>query len=111
MQGEGVKIIIPSNITDTYARLEFLLGITLSGHTDFLTESSNLIDEIYKRVEIQTEQQFRNVLDKFRTNKMELPIKLSEKEPSIGELKLREHVLIGIDKSLPEAFIGTIANY
>ena len=34
LQGEGVKIIIPSNIIDIYTRLEILLGLKLSGHTD-----------------------------------------------------------------------------
>ena len=48
LQREGVKIIIPSNIIDIYTRLEILLGLKLSGHTDTLTESSNLIDELYK---------------------------------------------------------------
>ena len=67
LQGEGVKIIIPSNIIDIYTRLEILLGPKLSGHTDTLTEASNLIDELYKRGEIQTKQQYRNALDKFTT--------------------------------------------
>ena len=48
LQGEGVKIIIPSNIIDIYTRLEVLLGLKLSGHTDTLTEASNLIDDVYK---------------------------------------------------------------
>ena len=48
--GKGIeKIIIPSNIIDIYTRLEILLGLKLSGHTDTLTEASNLIDELYKR--------------------------------------------------------------
>ena len=68
LQGEGVKIIIPSNIIDIYTRLEILLGLKLSGHTDTLTEASNLIDELYKRGEIQNKQQYRNALDKFLTN-------------------------------------------
>ena len=63
LQGEGVKIIIPSNIIDIYTRLEILLGLKLSGHTDTLTEASNLIDELYKRGEIQNKQQYRNALD------------------------------------------------
>ena len=67
LQGEGVKIIKPSNIIDIYTRLEVLLGLKLSGHTDTLTEASNLIDELYKRCEIQNEQQYRNALDKFYT--------------------------------------------
>ena len=44
LEGQGVKIIIPSNIIDIYNRLEVLLGLKLSGHTDTLTKASNLID-------------------------------------------------------------------
>ena len=51
------KIIIPSNIIDIYTRLEVLLGLKLSSHTDILTEASNLIDEFYKRGEIQNKHQ------------------------------------------------------
>ena len=47
LKGRGVeKIHIPSKITVIYTRLEILLGLKLSGHTDTLTEASNLIDEI-----------------------------------------------------------------
>ena len=67
LQGEGVKIIIPSNIIDIYTRLEVLLGLKLSGHTDTLTEASKLIDELYKRGEIQNKQQYRNAINKFST--------------------------------------------
>ena len=67
LQGEGVKIIIPSNIIDIFTRLEVLLGLNLSGHTDTLTEASNLIDELYKGGEIQNKQQYRNPLNKFQT--------------------------------------------
>ena len=59
------KIIIPSNIIDIYTRLEILLGLKLSGHSNTLTEASNLIDELYKRSEIQNKQQYRNALNKF----------------------------------------------
>ena len=65
LQGEGVKIIIPSNIIDFYTRLEILLGLKLSGHTDTLTVANNLFNELYKRGEIQKEQQYRNALNKF----------------------------------------------
>ena len=65
LRGEGIKIIIPSIIIDIYTRLEVLLGLKLSGHTDFLTEASNLIEELYKRGEIQNKQQYRNALNKF----------------------------------------------
>ena len=67
LRAEGLKIIIPSNITYIYTRLEILLGLKLSGHTDTLTEASNLIDELYKRGEIQNEQQYKNALNKFQT--------------------------------------------
>ena len=67
LQGQGLKIIIPSNIIDIYTRLEILLGLKLSGHTDTLTEASNLIDELHKRGEIQNKQQYRNALNKFRS--------------------------------------------
>ena len=65
LQGQGVKIIIPSNIIDIYTRLEVLLGLKLSGHSDILSEASNLIDELYKKGEIQNKQQYQNALDKF----------------------------------------------
>ena len=68
LQGEGIKIIIPSNIIDIYTRLEVLLGLKLSGHTDTLTEASNLIDKLYKIGQIQTTQQYRNALNKFLTH-------------------------------------------
>ena len=64
LERQGI-IIIPSNIIDIHARLEILLGLKLSGHSDTLTEASNLIDELYKRGEIQNKQQYRNALNKF----------------------------------------------
>ena len=42
LEGQGVKNIIPPNILDIYTRNEVLLGLNLSGHTDTLTEASNL---------------------------------------------------------------------
>ena len=67
LQGEVVKIIIPSNINYIYTRLEISLGLKLSGRTVTLTEASNLIDDIYKLGEIQNEQQYRNTLNKLST--------------------------------------------
>ena len=67
LQGERIKIIIPSNIIDIYTGLEVLLGLKISGHTDTLTEAKTLIDELYKRGEIQNEQKHRNALDKTST--------------------------------------------
>ena len=65
LKGQGVKIIISSNIIDIYTILEVLLGLKLSGHTDTLTEPSNLIGELCKRGEMQNKQQYRNALNKF----------------------------------------------
>ena len=68
LKGQGnEKIITPSNIIDIYTRLEVLLGLKLSSHTDTLSEASNLIDELYKRGEIRNKQQYRNALNKFST--------------------------------------------
>ena len=67
LEGQGLKIIIPSNIIDIYTRLEVLLGLKLSDHTDTLTEASNLIDELYRQGEIQNKQQYRNALNNFST--------------------------------------------
>ena len=40
LSGSGVtKIIIPSNIIEIWERLEVLLGLKLSGHTDTLNRS------------------------------------------------------------------------
>ena len=68
LKGRGVeKVIIPSNIIDIYTRLEVPLGLKLTGHTDVFTEATNLIDELYKRGEIQNEQHYRNAPNKFQT--------------------------------------------
>ena len=67
LEGQGAKITIPSNIIDIYTRLAKLLGLNLTGHTDTLTEASNLTDELFRKGEIQNEQQYRNALDKFST--------------------------------------------
>ena len=61
------KFIVPSNVIDIYTRLERILGLKLSGQTDTFTEASNLIDELYKRGEIQNEQHYRNARNKFST--------------------------------------------
>ena len=69
LQGRRIeKIIIPNNIIDIYTRLEVLLGLKLSGHTNTLTEASNLIDELYKLGEIQNKRQYQNALNKFSTD-------------------------------------------
>ena len=66
-QGEAKISITLSNVIGIYTRVEILLGLNLSGHTDILTVSSNLIDKLYKKREFQNQQQYRNTLDKFNT--------------------------------------------
>ena len=59
LEGQEIeKSIIPPNIIDIHTGLEFLLGLKLSRHTKTLTEASNLLDELYKRREIQNGQQY-----------------------------------------------------
>ena len=67
LQGEGVKIIIPSYIFDINTRLGILIGLKLPGLADTLTEASNLKGELYRMGERQNEQQHRNALNKFNT--------------------------------------------
>ena len=64
LQGQGLKNIMPSNIIDIYTRSEILLGLKKSVHTETFTEASVLFDELYKRGEIQNEQEYRNALNK-----------------------------------------------
>ena len=45
------------------------LSLKISGYTNTLTEASNLIDRLYKRGEVQKEQQNRKALDFFQPNK------------------------------------------
>ena len=69
LQVRGIeKINIPSNIIDIYTRLEILLGLKLSRHSDALSEARNLIDELYKRGDTQNKQQNRNAPNKFSTH-------------------------------------------
>ena len=67
LYGERMKIIIPSNIINILTKLEVLLGFKLSGQTNTLTEANILMEELYKRGQIQNEQNFPNALDKIHT--------------------------------------------
>ena len=87
---------------DIYTRLEILLELNLSGHTDVLTEANNLIDEIYKRGEKQNKQQYRIALINFLLIKMELPSKLLEQKAFHTRSKIEEHMLIVMDGSKHE---------
>ena len=55
---------IPSDSYAIWTRSQNLLGLKLSGHTDTLKEASQLNDELYKRGEIETEQQHHTAIDK-----------------------------------------------
>ena len=50
-----------------YTRPEILLGLNLYGHTDFLTQASNLLGKLHMTGEIQNKQQYRNAPNKFQT--------------------------------------------
>ena len=67
LQGEGVKTKISYNLINFYTRLEILLWSKPSGHNDTLTEASNVIDEINRKLEIENKLQHGNALDKFPT--------------------------------------------
>ena len=67
LQGESFKLIISSNIIAFWTKLAVLLGLKSNGHTDTLTESSNLKDERNDRDEIQNEQQYRNASDRSKS--------------------------------------------
>ena len=101
-EGEGVKLFLSSKITDIYDRLEILQGLYFSCHSDTLTEASNLTNELYKKGEIQNEQQYRNALNKISTLKMELPSKILEQVAFNTRPKIEEHMLIVMDKSTHE---------
>ena len=104
-EGRGKKIIVPSNIIDNYTRLQLLLGLKRFGHTDTLTEASNLTDELYKRSEIQNEQQNRNALVKFH-KKMELPSKILEQIAFNTRRKTEEHMLFVLRKPTHEQYFS-----
>ena len=107
LKGRGVeKIIKPSNITDIYTKIEVLLGLKLSGHTNTLTEASNLIDELHQRGGLQNKQQYRNAPNKFSTPQMELPSKFLEKRAFNTRPKLEEHILIVVDNSTHEELLS-----
>ena len=53
---------------DLYIRLQVSLREKLSDQTEALTEATSLIDEFYKKIGIQSEEQYRIALDKFHAN-------------------------------------------
>ena len=57
---------MPSDSDEIWTRLQVLLGLKLAGHTDTLIEASQLLDALFKKSEIKTEQQYRNAIYKFK---------------------------------------------
>ena len=62
-----ITIVVPSDSDEIWTRLQVLLGLKLAGHIDTLIEASQLLDALFKKGEIKTEQQYRNAIDKFTT--------------------------------------------
>ena len=64
-ESKGTKtFFIPSDSYAIWIGSQNLLGLKLSGHTDTLKEASQLKDALYKRGEIETEQQYHTAIDK-----------------------------------------------
>ena len=106
LQGDGVKIIIPSNIIDIDTKLEVLLGLKISGHTDTLTDASNLIDDLYKNGDFQKNNNIEMLLTSFLPNKRDVPSKLLEQIVFNTISKTEEHVLIIMAKSTLEEHLS-----
>ena len=97
-----MEITLSSSNIDIYTRLEVLLVLKLSRDTDTITEARNLIDELYKRGEIQNELKNRISLDKFCTREMQLPIKLFEQHAFKTRPKIEEPKSIFMNKPTHE---------
>ena len=70
LKGMGIeKTVKPSNIIDIYTRLEILLGLKLSGHTDTVTEASSLKDDFYKEVKYKRNNNIEKLLISFLPKK------------------------------------------
>ena len=83
LQGDGLEIIIPSNIIDIYTRLKILLGLKLSGHPEIPTEASNLLDELYKNEKYKT----NNIIEMLSINFIHIKWIYSAKYLSKSHLK------------------------
>ena len=69
IEGEGLKVFIPSIFNNIWTRLKLLLGLKLPGHTDTLTEASNLQDKIYQRGETKIDNKIEMLSINFLANK------------------------------------------
>ena len=68
IEGNVTKIIvIPEKSDEIWTRLQVPLGLKLAGHTDFLIEASQLLDALFKKGVTETEQPYRNAIDKTKS--------------------------------------------
>ena len=65
-----------------------------------------MLDELYKRGEIENKQQYGNAFDKIQTEKMELPSEFLKQIPFITRTKLEKHMLIVTDKPTQEEHLS-----
>ena len=97
LECQADKIFIPANTNDISAKLEVLPGLR---HAVTLTEASSLKDELNKRGERETEQQYQKALENICTRWMELPGRLLEQIAINTRTKTEEQ----------KVFISTITN-
>ena len=111
-EGHGIEnIIFPSNILSIYTRLEVLLGLKLSGHTDTLTEARNLVDEYYERGVIQNENQYVKALGNFHTNwRFEKP-SFSLNTINGASQKLLQHIAFNTRSKIGEPMLIVMDNF
>ena len=70
-----MPILIPSSVMDVYTRLEVLLGLKVSDHTDTLTEASNFIDDLIREVKFRSNNNIELLLTNFLPNKWDHLVK------------------------------------
>ena len=106
LKEEAMKPIFLSNNIVTWTGLEVSQCLKPSGHRDTLPEASNLLDEIYRRGEIQSEQYNSRALDNLYSLRIELPSKLLKQIASNKRPKKEENMLIVMDKSTGEEMLS-----
>ena len=78
----------------------------LSGNTNNLTEGSNLIDELYKKLEKYNEQQNGNGFGNFYTNQVKLRSKLLEQIVFNRKQEIEGSILIVVIESTHEESVS-----
>ena len=68
LEGNGIRtIVVPSDSDEIWADLDILMKIKSSGYTNTLILASQLLDALFKKGEIKTEQKYQNAINKFKT--------------------------------------------